>query len=45
MNYVGIDYHEKYSIVRAIDEKGHMIRTTRLDNVAIKTCAINSAFD
>lgn len=32
MNYVGIDYHKKYSVVTAVDEKGHMIRTTRLDN-------------
>ena len=32
MNYVGIDYHKKYSVVTAIDEKGHTIRTTRLDN-------------
>ena len=32
MNYVGIDYHKKYSVVTAIDEKGRTIRTTRLDN-------------
>lgn len=32
MNYVGIDYHKKYSVVTAVDEKGQMIRTTRLDN-------------
>lgn len=32
MNYVGIDYHKHYSVVTAVDEKGHMIRTTRLDN-------------
>lgn len=32
MNYVGIDYHKKYSVVTAIDEKGHVIRTSRLDN-------------
>ena len=32
MNYVGIDYHKRYSVVTAVDEKGHMIRTTRLDN-------------
>lgn len=32
MNYVGIDYHKRYSVVTAIDEKGRMIRTTRLDN-------------
>jgi hypothetical protein len=23
MNYVGIDYHKKYSVVTAIDEEGH----------------------
>ncbi len=32
MNYVGIDYHKKYSVVTAVDEKGQVIRTTRLDN-------------
>jgi len=34
MNYVGIDYHKKYSVVTAIDEMGHVIQTTRLDNRA-----------
>ena len=34
MNYVGIDYHKKYSVVTAVDEAGHVIRTTRLDNRA-----------
>ena len=34
MNYVGIDYHKKYSVVTAVNEMGHMIRTTRLDNRA-----------
>jgi transposase len=32
MNYVGIDYHKKYSVVTAVDEEGHVIRTKRLDN-------------
>jgi len=32
MNYVGIDYHKRYSVVTAIDEKGQVIRTQRLDN-------------
>jgi integron integrase len=32
MNYVGIDYHKRYSVVTAIDEKGQVIRTKRLDN-------------
>ena len=32
MNYVGIDYHKKYSVVTAVDDKGQVIRTTRLDN-------------
>jgi hypothetical protein len=32
MNYVGIDYHKRDSVVTAVDEKGHMIRTTHLDN-------------
>ena len=32
MNYVGIDYHKKYSVVTAVDEKGQVLRTTRLDN-------------
>ena len=34
MNYVGIDYHKKYSVVTAIDEMGQVIQTTRLDNRA-----------
>jgi hypothetical protein len=25
MNYVGIDYRKRYSVVTAVDEKGHMI--------------------
>jgi len=32
MNYVGIDYHKKYSHVTAIDEKGSVIRSKRLEN-------------
>jgi transposase len=32
MNYVGIDYHKKYSHVTAIDEEGRVIRSRRLDN-------------
>jgi len=32
MNYVGIDYHKKYSHVTAIDEEGRVIRSKRLDN-------------
>ncbi len=32
MNYVGIDYHKKYSVVTAVDEKGQVLQTTRLDN-------------
>jgi hypothetical protein len=32
MNYVGIDYHKKYSVVAAVDEKGQVIRITRLDD-------------
>ncbi len=32
MNYVGIDSHKKYSVVTAVDEMGHVIRTSRLDN-------------
>ncbi len=31
MNYVGIDYHKRYSVVTAVDEKGHVLWTTRLD--------------
>jgi hypothetical protein len=33
MNYVGIDYHKRYSVVTAVDEKGHVLRTTRLDSL------------
>ncbi len=29
MNYVGIDYHKKYSQVTAIDEEGRVIRSER----------------
>ena len=32
MNYVGIDYHKKYSHVTAIDEEGRVIRSRRLEN-------------
>jgi transposase len=32
MNYVGIDYHKKYSHVTAIDEEGRVIRAKRLEN-------------
>lgn len=32
MNYVGIDYHKKYSHVTAIDQKGQVIKSERLDN-------------
>jgi transposase len=32
MNYVGVDYHKKYSQVTAIDEEGRVIRSRRLEN-------------
>lgn len=32
MNYVGIDYHKKYSHVTAINEEGQVIDSKRLDN-------------
>lgn len=32
MNYVGIDYHKKYSHVTAIEGEGRMISSRRLDN-------------
>ncbi len=32
MNYVGIDYHKKYSHVMAINEEGRVIRSKRLEN-------------
>ncbi len=32
MNYVGIDYHKKYSHVTAVDEEGRVIRSKRLEN-------------
>jgi hypothetical protein len=32
MNYVGIDYHKKYSHVTVIDEEGRVIRSKRLEN-------------
>ncbi len=32
MNYVGIDYHKRYSVVTAVDEEGQVINSQRLDN-------------
>lgn len=32
MNYVGIDYHKKYSHVTAVNEEGQVIDSKRLDN-------------
>jgi len=32
MNYVGIDYHKRYSYVTAINEEGRVIRSKRLEN-------------
>lgn len=32
MNYIGIDYHKKYSHVTAINEEGKVISSKRLDN-------------
>ncbi len=32
MNYVGVDYHKKYSHVTAIDEEGKVTRSKRLEN-------------
>ncbi len=32
MNYVGIDYHKKYSVVTAVNKEGQVLRTCRLDN-------------
>ena len=32
MNYVGIDYHKRYSVATAINEEGCMIHSQRLDN-------------
>jgi len=32
MNYVGIDYHKKYSHVTAIDDSGHVIGSQQLPN-------------
>ena len=32
MNYVGIDYHKKYSHVTAIDEEARVMRSRRLEN-------------
>ena len=32
MNYVGIDYHKKYSQVTVIDDAGHVIRSQQLLN-------------
>ena len=32
MNYVGIDYHKRYSHATAINEEGKVIRSKRLEN-------------
>jgi transposase len=32
MNYVGIDYHKKYSVVTCLDDEGREIGSRRLDN-------------
>ena len=32
MNYVGIDYHKKYSHVTAVNEEGQVMQSRRLDN-------------
>ena len=32
MNYVGMDYHKKYSHLSAIDEEDRVIRSKRLEN-------------
>lgn len=32
MNYVGVDYHKKYSFATAINEEGSVIKYRRLDN-------------
>ena len=32
MNYVGIDYHKRYSHITAINEEGRVIRSKRLEN-------------
>jgi transposase len=34
MNYVGVDYHKKYSVVTCLDDEGHEIGSKRLDNQA-----------
>ncbi len=35
MNYVGIDYHKKYSHVTAVNEEGQVLQSRRLDNDAM----------
>jgi hypothetical protein len=32
MNYVGIDYHKRYSHLTAVDSQGHVIQSQRLTN-------------
>ena len=32
MNYVGIDYHKKYSVVTTVNESGQMLSSKRIDN-------------
>lgn len=32
MNYMGVDYHKKYSTVTVVDERGKVMRQMRIDN-------------
>jgi transposase len=32
MNYVGVDYHKKYSVVTVVDEKGQVKKQVRINN-------------
>lgn len=34
MNYIGVDYHKKYSHVTAVNQEGEVIESRRLDNEA-----------
>ena len=34
MNYVGVDVHKKYSVLCALDERGHKLREGRVEGNA-----------
>jgi transposase len=44
MKYVGIDYHKKYSHVTVMDEKGKVLKTSRINNSREEVAALFESF-